>query len=350
MSVDPLSLRRAFEALLAWYGGHARALPWRLPPGSEAAPDPYRVWLSEVMLQQTTVEAVLPHFARFLARWPDVAALAAAPEADVMAAWAGLGYYSRARNLLAAARILAAEGFPADAAGWQRLPGVGPYTAAAIAAIAFGDPVPVVDTNVERVTARVFAIADPPPRRRLSVAQALRPHVPPDRPGDFAQALMDLGATVCTPRAPFCLACPLAPACVAHGTARTAELPVAAPRRPRPLRHGTAWWIEVAEDVALVRRPPRGLLGGMLALPGSEWTGERLPALPFPGDWQLAPAPVRHGFTHFELVLHVAAIRLPKRPDLPDALWMNRDSISGLPTLFAKAVAVARELGLEACP
>ncbi|MFQ3596546.1 MAG: NUDIX domain-containing protein, partial [Sphingomonadaceae bacterium] len=223
----------------------------------------------------------------------------------------GLGYYSRARNLLAAARILAAEGFPADAAGWQRLPGVGPYTAAAIAAIAFGDPVPVVDTNVERVAARLFAIADPPPRRRLSVAQALRPHVPPDRPGDFAQALMDLGATVCTPRTPFCMECPLAPACVAHHTGRTAELPAAAPRRPRPLRHGTAWWIEVAEDVALVRRPPRGLLGGMLALPGSEWTGERLPALPFPGDWQLAPAPVRHGFTHFELVLHVAAIRLP---------------------------------------
>jgi A/G-specific adenine glycosylase len=333
--------------LLDWYDRHARSLPWRVPPNDDRGPDPYHVWLSEIMLQQTTVAAVGPYFARFLALWPTVDALAAADDADVMREWAGLGYYARARNLLAAARVVAANGgFPETEAGLRGLPGVGPYTAAAIAAIAFGEPAVVIDGNIERITSRLFALPDVLPAGRPRLAAALAPLVPPDRPGDFAQAMMDLGATICTPRKPLCSACPLAAACAAAIAGTPEAFPVKAPRRPRPLKHGTVWWIEHGGQVALVRRPAKGLLGGMLALPGTEWGTAQDHALPFPSDWRLLTEGVRHGFTHFELELKVASTALADRRQLPpgiDPVWTGRADVAaaGLPTLFARAAALA---------
>jgi A/G-specific adenine glycosylase len=347
MPVDRIS-----SPLLCWYDANARVLPWRLAPGSAERADPYRVWLSEIMLQQTTVAAAGPYFARFLALWPTVEALAAADDDAVMREWAGLGYYARARNLLAAARAVSAMGrFPDSAAGLQALPGIGPYTGAAIAAIAFGEPAVVIDANIERVTARLFALAAALPAGRPALAAALAPHVPPARPGDFAQALMDLGATICTPRRPRCLACPLQAVCTAATLGDAEGFPVKAAKRPRPLKRGTAWWIEADGDVALVRRPPRGLLGGMLALPGTPWS-EAEPAalpcagLPVEGGWRMMAEPVRHGFTHFELELSIAIARAPARFDrLGDfeIVWTARPDIAaaGLPTLFARAAALA---------
>ncbi len=352
MAVDTESILPATAHLLAWYDAAARALPWRALPGAPP-PDPYRVWLSEIMLQQTTVAAAGPYFERFLALWPTVEALAAADEADVMREWAGLGYYARARNLCAAARAVAAAGaFPTSAAGLRALPGVGPYTAAAIAAIAFGEPAVVIDANIERVTSRLFALPDALPAGRPALEAALRPLVPTDRPGDFAQALMDLGATICTPRSPRCLLCPLAPDCIARRSGNPQAFPVKAPKRPRPLKRGTAWWIEHAGEVALVRRPPRGLLGGMLALPSSAWSVDAVLDFPFAADWQLAPEPVRHGFTHFELELQVAIVRAPDRLNGiagQPIIWTPREGIAaaGLPTLFARAATVALGLSLQ---
>jgi A/G-specific adenine glycosylase len=350
MAVDTQSVRTGDPSparlLLAWYNANARVLPWRAPPGA-APPDPYHVWLSEIMLQQTTVAAAGPYFARFLALWPTVDALAAAEEAEVMREWAGLGYYARARNLCAAARAVAAVGaFPATSAGLRALPGVGPYTAAAIAAIAFAEPAVVIDANIERVTSRLFALPDALPAGRRALEAALQPLVPADRPGDFAQALMDLGATICTARGPRCLRCPLRTACRAHRAGTPEAFPVKAPKRPRPLKQGTAWWLEHRGEVALVRRPPRGLFGGMLALPTSPWAPGRSPELPFAADWQLLAPPVRHGFTHFELELTVAIAQVPHRlhgiAGL-DLLWTPRDAVqaAGLPTLFARAAGLA---------
>ena len=344
MPVDPIS-----GPLLDWYDANARALPWRLPPGAPGRADPYAVWLSEIMAQQTTVVVVARYWRRFLDLWPTVEALAAADEADVMREWAGLGYYARARNLLAAARIVAAAGgFPHTAAGLGRLPGVGPYTAAAIAAIAFNEPVAAVDANAERVGARLFAIQAPLPAARAAITHALQRHVPPARPGDFAQALMDLGATICTPRSPRCLLCPLAAPCAARRAGNADALPVKAPARARPLRRGIAWWITHGGDVALVRRPPRGLLGGMLALPGTDWA-EALPddpAPPFPARWTPLPGEVRHVFTHFELRLQLRATTSAVRHNSLDGapiLWTPLQDLvgAGLPTLYARAVALA---------
>jgi A/G-specific adenine glycosylase len=342
-----MAVDRIPDLLLGWYDRQARALPWRLPPGSASVPDPYRVWLAEIMLQQTTVAAAGPYWERFLALWPTVEALAAAPEADVMREWAGLGYYARARNLLAAARLVAAAGaFPETAEALRALPGVGPYTAAAIAAIAFGEPAVVIDANIERVTARLFAIPEALPKGRPALAAALSPHVPAERPGDFAQALMDLGATICTPRGPRCHACPLQGQCRARALGTPEVFPVKAAKPPRPLKRGTAWWIAHGDEVALVRRPPRGLLGGMLALPGTDWSVDEPTALPFAGDWRFAAGPVRHGFTHFELELAVACtqtqVRLNRLGDR-DIEWTSQARIAaaGLPTLFAKAAELA---------
>jgi A/G-specific adenine glycosylase len=341
MRVDRISAE-----LLGWYDANARALPWRLPPGATLRADPYRVWLAEIMLQQTTVAAAGPYWERFLARWPTVDALAAADDAEVMREWAGLGYYARARNLLAAARAVAAAGrFPENAEGLRALPGVGPYTAAAIAAIAFGEAAVVIDANIERVTARLFALEAALPAGRPALAAALEPHVPANRPGDFAQALMDLGATICTPRAPRCLACPLRGACLGASLGRPEAFPVKAAKRPRPRKQGAAWWIEHGGDVALVRRPPRGLLGGMLGLPGTAWTAGEAAALPFNGDWVAMPEPVRHGFTHFDLELSILRIEICARLNRlgeTDILWVPRASVqsAGLPTLFAKAAAL----------
>lgn len=329
------------ERLLAWYDRHARALPWRGPPGAPPPP-PYRVWLSEVMLQQTTTAAVAPYYRRFVDRWPTVEALAGADEADVMAAWAGLGYYSRARNLLAAARAVAARGdFPASEAGLRRLPGVGAYTAAAVAAIAFGQRAVVVDANVERVAARLFAIAEPLPRARKTIRAATEAITPEGRAGDFAQAMMDLGATVCLPRRPKCLVCPLARGCKGWALGEPERFPVKAARKRKPSRTGTAYWIEREGQVWLVRRQRCGMLGGMRALPDDGWSarsdGSGEP--PMAGEWRRAGV-VRHGFTHFDLTLAVQRIISEDDPPCPGAWWpIVRLAEAGLPTVFAKAAA-----------
>ena len=325
--------------LLAHYDVHARRLPWRAPPGANAA-DPYRVWLSEVMLQQTTVAAVKPYFEAFTRRWPDVAALAAAPEDDVMAAWAGLGYYSRARNLVKCARAVAARGgFPTTESELRELPGLGAYTAAAVAAIAFAQRAVVVDANVERVVARLFAIDTPMPAARKPIRVAADAITPARRAGDFAQAMMDLGSSVCTAREPKCLLCPLAKACKARATGDPARLPVKAPKKPKPLRRGRAFWAEREGKVWLVRREGNGMLGGMRALPDDGWsaradgTGEA----PIPGTWESAGV-VRHVFTHAALELSVVVQRNAPAPDAEGEWWpIDRIDDAGLPTLFAKA-------------
>src|SRR5689334_17888112 len=258
----------AAKALLCWYVVDKRRLPWRAEAGARA--DPYRVWLSEVMLQQTTVAAVKPYFETFTSRWPSVEALAAAEDGEVMAAWAGLGYYARARNLLACARVVAGEHkgvFPDSEEGLLRLPGIGPYTAAAIAAIAFGKRAVVVDGNVERVIARLHALQAPLPQARPRIRELVDAMTPDEGAGDFAQAMMDLGATICTPRRPACGLCPVRRWCKAYAEGAPERYPVKAPRAARPHRTGTAYWLEHQGQVLLVRRPARGLLGGMLALP-----------------------------------------------------------------------------------
>lgn len=326
--------------LLDWYDSHARALPWRSPPGAPAI-DPYRVWLSEVMLQQTTVAAVKPYFAKFVATWPDVEALAAAPEEDVMAAWAGLGYYARARNLVKCARaVVAMGGFPRSEAELRKLPGLGDYTAAAIAAIAFGARAVVVDANVERVVARLFAIDDPLPGARKLIRAKADAITPDERAGDFAQAMMDLGANLCTARDAKCLLCPLNTMCEAKSAGDPLRLPVKAPKKAKPCRTGKAFWITRNGAVWLVKRPGKGMLGGMRALPDDRWSagndgdGEA----PIGGAWRAAGM-VRHSFTHFDLALSVAvSAEHAAQPD-GEGEWWPLDTIrdAGLPTLFAKA-------------
>ncbi len=317
--------------LLAWYDGAARVLPWRIAPGSDDSPDPYRIWLAEVMLQQTTVAAVAGYFARFTERWPTIADLAAAEDADVMAAWAGLGYYARARNLLACARAVVADHgghFPDTEAALRALPGIGDYTAASVAAIAFGRPAVVIDANVERVVARHRLIETPLPLAKRAIRAALAPLVPAGRPGDFAQALMDLGATICTPRAPACAICPLADDCRSRGRPDIERLPVKPAKRGRPHRHGVAWWIEEVGRVWLVRRPAKGMLGGMRALPGDDWSDTP--------SAESGIARVDHGFTHFDLTLTL--VRREASFAAAEGEWwpISELDAAGLPTLYRK--------------
>jgi A/G-specific adenine glycosylase len=335
--------------LLEWYDRNARRLPWRVPPGEgprEAAADPYRVWLSEVMLQQTTTAHAAPYFTAFVERWPTVEALAAAPEDEVMAAWAGLGYYSRARNLIACARVVAERGrFPDNEAELRQLPGLGAYTAAAVAAIAFGRRAVVIDANVERVVARLFAIGEPLPGGKAAIRAAAEAITPHERPGDFAQGMMDLGATICTARDPKCLLCPLAAECEGRALGDPARFPVKAAKRTRPSRIGTAFWIERQGEVWLVRRPGRGMLGGMRALPDDGWSAraDGSGEAPLPGSWR-AGGVVRHGFTHFDLELGVAVYAGDRWHDLQaEGEWWPAAKIeeAGLPTLFAKAARLA---------
>ncbi len=329
--------------LLDWYDRSARDLPWRVCGG--VLPDPYRVWLSEVMLQQTTTAAVGPYFARFTQRWPTVQALAAAPEAEVLAAWAGLGYYARARNLVQCARAVAAlGGFPSTEEELRKLPGLGTYTAAAIAAIAFGRRAVVVDANVERVVARLFAIDAPLPGARKAIRAATDAITPDHRAGDFAQSMMDLGATICTARDAKCLLCPLQSLCQGRAAGDPLRLPVKAVKKPKPRRRGTAFWIERADEtgkvhVWLVTRAGRGMLGGMRALPDDGWSakGDGQGDPPLAGMWQAAGV-VRHSFTHFDLELSVA-LYAGAASQLSVGEWwpIARLDEAGLPTLFAKA-------------
>jgi A/G-specific adenine glycosylase len=306
--------------LLRWYDRHRRRLPWRAEPGRHA--DPYRVWLSEIMLQQTTVAAVIPYYERFVSRFPTIHALAAAPLDAVLIAWAGLGYYARARNLHACAQlVVAAGGFPRSLPGLQALPGIGGYTAAAIGAIAFDLAAVPVDGNVERVAARLFAIESPLPAAKPALRAAAAGLIAdPDagaRPGDFAQALFDLGATVCTPATPACGICPWQAQCAGRRLGIAADLPRRAAKRTRPLRRGVHFWLtDRAGNVLLRRRPERGLLGGMTELPGtpwreSAWTATEIAAhAPMAAAWRPA-GQVRHGFTHFELTIDLLAAAVP---------------------------------------
>lgn len=336
---------RAFaDRLLAWYDRNARVLPWRVAPGGGTA-DPYRVWLSEVMLQQTTVAAVIPYFERFLANWPDVHALARAEDAEVMAAWAGLGYYARARNMLACARAVAADHdgrFPFTEAALRQLPGIGPYTAAAIAAIAFDRPANVVDGNIERVIARHADIRVPLPDAKKPIAAEAATRVPADRPGDYAQAMMDLGATVCTPRDPACGACPVHADCRARMAGVAGDLPLRRARAARPQRRG---WAHVAlsdEGWVLERRPPRGLLGGMPGWPGGAWAEVPDDAAPFAADWAELDAEVRHVFTHFELRLRIRVARIETPPAGYELVPRSAFDSASLPTVMKKVFALAR--------
>ena len=341
--MKPASFDRA-RALLAWYDAHARTLPWRAPPDSGTHPDPYAVWLSEVMLQQTSVAAVRPRFERFMRRWPTLADLAAAEEADVLAEWAGLGYYARARNLIACARAVVERHdgtLPSDLPSLRALPGLGDYTAAAIAAIAFGagDAIPV-DANLARVGARLDAIRAPLPGAMRAIREGFARWWPATRGGDAAQALMDLGSDLCTPRAPKCLLCPLQPDCRAAALGIAEELPVKPAKRPRRALFGRA---EVAIDGSalwLVTRPKEGLLGGMRALPGSEWLAE----LPPPRQGSVPLGTVTHLFTHIALDLHVD--RVPAPPPGGGEWWpLSALDAAGLPTLYRRAVALALPAG-----
>lgn len=317
--------------LMDWYDRHARTLPWRVPPGGPPA-DPYRVWLSEVMLQQTTVAAVKAYFLRFTALWPTVQALAGADDAAVMAEWAGLGYYARARNLLACARaVTAMGGFPDTRAGLQALPGIGAYTSAAIAAIAFDRAETVVDGNVERVVSRLFAVQTPLPRAKPQLVTLAETLTPDARPGDYAQAMMDLGATICTPRSPACVICPLQAVCDARAQGIAAELPRKTPKAAKPLRQGTVWLARQGGALLMEHRPPQGLLGGVLAFPSAGWDGRDLPP-PGPAAWRDLGA-VRHVFTHFTLDLTVLLGDLtgnPTRGELTPLRQIDREALPGL--------------------
>ena len=333
------------ERLLAWYDANARSLPWRSPPGANAA-DPYRVWLSEIMLQQTTVATVRPRFESFVARWPTVESLAAASDADLMAAWAGLGYYARARNLIACARAVVSEHggrFPDTEAGLRALPGIGDYTAAAIAAIAFGRRAVAVDANVARVVTRLEAIAAPLPGAMPLIRIAADAMTPETRAGDFAQAMMDLGTAICTSRSPRCLLCPLMTECRAQAEGDPARYPFKAAKAARPHRYGTVFWAERDGAVLLVRRPDSGLLGGMRALPTGPWsdTPPGLADAPLDAAWRMLPETVEHGFTHFTLQL---ALAVGETQGHSKGEWWPVADIesAGLPTVFAKAAMTIR--------
>ncbi len=343
----PSTTKPGPESLLAWYDRERRDLPWRAPPG--ARPEPYRVWLSEIMLQQTTTAAVAPYYEAFLERWPRIEALAAASLDEVLHAWQGLGYYARARNLHECAAVVTREHggrFPDSEAGLRALPGVGAYTAAAIAAIAFGRPAVVVDGNVERVMARLHAVEAPLPGARKRLRKLAAALTPERRSGDYAQAVMDLGATVCTPRGPACGRCPWRGACAGRARGIAAELPRRSPRPARPTRRGLVFWAVRADGAVLLRRrPEQGLLGGMIEVPSTPWETTRWTLAkarahaPFAADWRRLGGTVRHGFTHFELELGVLTAAVNRAVET-EGLWCLPEDFAAqaLPTLTKKVV------------
>ena len=340
-------MRDLSSNLLEWYDVHARPMPWRTPPAEKKAgvqPDPYRIWLSEVMLQQTTVAAVKNYFNRFITRWPTVVSLAAADDGDVMGEWAGLGYYARARNLLKCARVITDEHsgiFPDDHATLLTLPGIGRYTAAAISSIAFDLRHVVVDGNVERVMSRLYDIHSPLPASKLELTAKAEHLTPNQRTGDYAQAVMDLGATICTPKSPACGICPWHEPCKARKAGTAPDLPKKTPKKPKPTRHGTVYLGRRSDGAWLLeRRPSKGLLGGMLGWPGSDWIDVTTPrpigTPPTPADWKTEEGEVRHTFTHFHLLLTVMTATIGSNEQL---LFLGHNDFrpSDLPTVMRKA-------------
>jgi len=354
MSAPVESLPSVADRLLAWYDRHARELPWRTGPAEiakGARPDPYRVWLSEIMLQQTTVAAVKDYFAKFTKTWPDVAALAAASEDDILKAWAGLGYYSRARNLKKCAdAVMSDHGgeFPESSQGLRALPGVGDYTSAAIAAIAFGEPVAVVDGNVERVVSRLHCIDTPLPEAKKPIRGLTQAMTPADRPGDFAQAMMDLGATLCTPKRPACLHCPLRDDCRALDAGDPERFPVKPPKKAKPVRRGAAYVLTNSDGAILLeKRGDTGLLAGMTQVPTTGWTARQdgttdASEAPLPAAGWIACGKVGHVFTHFELRLDVFRAEGELTPE-PRQWWSAPETIAGeaLPTVMKKVLVLA---------
>ena len=346
LTVKTTELDELPELLLDWYSRHARELPWRTGPAARAAgerPDPYHVWLSEIMMQQTTIPHGTPYFLKFLGRWPTIEKLASAKDEEVMAAWAGLGYYARARNLLKCAREIATRGsFPETEAELRKLPGIGPYTAGAIAALAFGQSAAAVDGNVERVFSRLLAMTGDWKEEKKRIASLVRELVPADRPGAFAEALMDLGATLCTPTKPNCMLCPLSSLCAGRASGEPERFPIKPAKTPKPQRRGRAFILLDKGDVWLTRLPPKGLLGGMLALPSDGWREETYDASrPFPAkasNWEEI-GEVRHVFTHFALTLEVWRGELSGKR--PDGDWPPLKDASGLPSVFKKALKLA---------
>jgi A/G-specific adenine glycosylase len=345
---DLVKSRRA--SLLAWYDGQGRTLPWRVRPEDRArgvTPDPYRVWLSEIMLQQTTVVAAAPYYRRFLARFPSLQDLAAAAPDEVRTLWAGLGYYARARNLHACAKAIAAQGgrFPETEEELLELPGVGPYTAAAIAAVCFNAPANVVDGNVERVMARLFTVAEPLPRAKAQLKALAAPLVDPDRPGDWAQALMDLGATLCTPKSPDCPRCPWAEGCAGRASGDPTAFPVKVKKAARPTRRGVAFVLTRGDAVLLRRRPETGLLAGMAEPPGTPWRAKRwsraeaLTHAPADLVWERVGV-IAHVFSHFALELSVWRGAAPARFRAGDGWWAKADGLDAeaLPSVMRKAL------------
>ena len=338
--------------LLDWYDANARGLPWRVPPSESKAgarPDPYRVWLSEVMLQQTTVAAVKDYFHRFTTRWPTVAALAAAEDADLMAEWAGLGYYARARNLLKCARVVVSDhegAFPTDRETLLALPGIGPYTAAAIAAFTTQARETVVDGNVERVMARLYDVHTPLPAAKPELTALAAALTPEDRPGDYAQAVMDLGATICTSRNPACALCPWVSPCLGRQRGSASDLPKKAPKAEKPTRHGIAYIARRADGAWLLEtRPESGLLGGMLGWPGTKWV-ETTPqeAPPIQAGWHDPGLEVRHTFTHFHLRLALRVANLPLEAEPTEGQFLAKADFrpAALPTVMRKAFDLAQ--------
>ncbi len=352
----PRRLDALSKDLLAWYDAHRRTLPWRYDPGD--TPDPYRVWLSEIMLQQTTVATVIPYFEKFLAEWPTVDALADAPLDDVLLAWAGLGYYARARNLHKCAKVVRdrhGSEFPADEDALRALPGIGPYTAAAIASIAFDLKATPVDGNIERVMARLHRIETPLPDAKKELTQLAVGHTPNARPGDYAQALMDLGATICTPKRPDCGICPCHEHCKAFTAGGAEQLPKKRPKPEKPVRRGTVYWLEWPKGTVLIRRrPEKGLLGGMWEIPSTEWHSAGNGRSHGPEDalgvgipasikWAILPMTVKHTFTHFHLELQIVQSIAAGRKK-PKGQWVRLEELEkyALPTVMKKVVTQVR--------
>ncbi len=334
--------------LLDWYDRHARKMPWRVGPADRCAgvqPDPYRIWLSEIMLQQTTVAAVTSYFERFTQLWPTVTDLAAAPDSQVMGEWAGLGYYARARNLLKCARVVADDldgVFPDTVDELRALPGIGPYTAGAVAAIAFDRPAVVVDGNVERVMARLFDVHTPLPAAKPELTQYATDLTPTERPGDHAQAVMDLGATICTPRKPACGICPWRSPCQARINGTAPQLPKKTPRKAKPVRFGTVYLARRIDGAYLLEtRPDKGLLGGMLGWPGSDWVETETPphSAPIRAEWKTLNVEAKHTFTHFHLRLTVKTALTPmdRAPQIGEFMPSEDFRPSDLPTVMRKA-------------